>query len=93
MPFIEVLDPTSAPRVTERALAARSGSLAGRTIGFLSNGKANAERLLESIERQVRARIGDFSVVKAGKTATMAAPESVMERLRRCDVVATAIAD
>ena len=93
MRFIEVFDPTSAPRATERALAARGGSLAGRTLGFLSNGKANAELLLEGIEVQLRARIGDFAVVKAGKTATMAAPESVLERLRRCDVVVTAIAD
>ena len=55
MRFIDVFNPTSAPRVTELPLAARSGSLAGKTIGFLSNHKANAELLLESIERRLAA--------------------------------------
>ena len=93
MRFIEVFDPTSAPRVTERPLAARSGSLAGKTIGFLSNGKANAGLLLESIERQLRATLGDFAVVKGGKGAAGPAPDDVMEHLRRCDAVVTALAD
>jgi hypothetical protein len=93
MRFIEVLDPTSAPRTTELALASRSGSLAGKTLGFLSNGKANAELLLESIERQLRVRFSDFAVVKGSKRASTPAPDSVMERLRRCNVVVTAIAD
>jgi hypothetical protein len=93
MRFVEVLDPTSAPRTRERALAPRSGSLAGRTLGFLSNGKANSELLLESIERQMRVRVSDFAVVKAVKMATTAAPEPILDRLRRCDVVVTAIAD
>jgi hypothetical protein len=41
MPLIELLDPTSAPRVKELPLARRLGSRAGKKIGFLSNGKAN----------------------------------------------------
>jgi hypothetical protein len=93
MRFVEVLDPTSTPRTAEGTLAVRSGSLTGKTLGFLSNGKANAELLLESIEREVRVKFGDFTVVKAAKSPSTAAPDLVMERLRRCDVVVTAIAD
>lgn len=93
MRFIEVFDPTSAPRVTELPLAARSGSLTGKTIGFLSNRKANADLLVESIERQLRARLGDFAVVKGDKGAAVPTPDGVMQRLRCCDAVVTAIAD
>jgi hypothetical protein len=93
MRYIEVLDPTSSSRTTELALAARGGSLVGKRLGFLSNGKANAGLLLETIERELRARFGEFAVVKGRKGASMPAPENVMEHLRRCDVVVTAIAD
>jgi hypothetical protein len=93
MQFIEVLDPTSRPRVAEHSLAPRRGSLAGKTIGFLSNRKANADLLLDCLEKEFRGRLGDFSVVKTGKGAASAAPEDVMARLRGCDAVVTALAD
>jgi len=93
MPFIELLDPTAAPRVQELPLAPRRGSLAGKKIGFLSNGKANAGLLLDDIRQLLRARLGGLTVVRGDKGAAEPAPENVMDRLRACDAVITAIAD
>jgi hypothetical protein len=93
MPFIELLDPTSAPRAKDRPLARRLDSLAGRRIGFLSNGKANAGLLLAGIESLLGARFGGLAIVWHDKGAAEPAPDEVMERLRGCDAVITAIAD
>ncbi len=93
MPFIELFDPTASPRVNELPLAERRGSLAGKKIGFLSNGKANAELLLDYIGKLLRSRVDCLAVVRGGKAAAEPAPEDVMERLRACDAVITAIAD
>jgi hypothetical protein len=93
MPLIELLDPTSAPRVKELPLARRLGSLAGKKIGFLSNGKANASLLLAHIEKLLGARLGGLTTVWRDKGAAEPASESVLQSLRGCDAAITAIAD
>ena len=93
MGLIEVLNPTAESRTQEVPLARRSGDLRGKTIGFLNNRKANAGLLLEHVERILRARFGDFSVVKGEKNAAMAAPAKVMNRLLLCDAAVVAIGD
>lgn len=93
MPLVELLDPTSTPRVKELPLARRHGSLTGRKVGFLSNGKANADLLLEEIRGLLRARVGEITVLWERKGAAEPAPGDVLERLRACDAVVTAIAD
>jgi hypothetical protein len=93
MGLIEVLNPTAEARVSELPLARRLADLRGKTIGFLNNRKANAGLLLERVEEILRARFGEFSVVKGEKNAAMGAPEAVMARLSHCDVVVTAIGD
>jgi hypothetical protein len=93
MPLIELLDPTSAPRAKDLALAKRCGSLDGKKIGLLSNGKANANLLLHNIEQLLRSRLAAIAIVRGEKVATEPAPGDVLERLRACDAVITAIAD
>jgi hypothetical protein len=90
---IELLDPTGVVHVTERPLATRRGSLRGKRIGFLSNKKANATRLLRETESLLRERIGDFASTWGEKGAAVPAAAEVMEDLSRCDAVVTAIAD
>lgn len=93
MGLIEVLNPTAEARATELPLAPRAADLRGKTIGFLNNRKANAGLLLERVEEILRARCGEFTVVKVDKNAAMAAREEVMTRLSQCDAVVTAIGD
>ena len=93
MGFVEVLNPVAEARAPELPLARRNTDLRGKTIGFLNNRKANAGLLLENIEALLRARFGEFSVVKGGKNAAMAAPDEVLTRLSLCDAVVVAIGD
>ncbi len=93
MALVELHDPTSVTRVKDLPLAERTGSLAGKKIGFLSNCKANAGLLLDNIEQLLRSRLGDFTAVRTEKGAAGPAPSDVVERLRVCDAVVTAIAD
>lgn len=93
MGLIEVLNPTAEARARELPLAPRSPELRGKTIGFLNNRKANAGLLLEQVEEILRVRFGEFTVVKGGKNAALAAPEEVMARLFSCDAVVTAVGD
>lgn len=93
MGVIEVLNPTAEARAPELPLARRITGLRGKTIGFLNNRKANAGLLLEQVEALLRARCGEFTVVKGDKNAAMGAPEAVMNRLSVCDAVVTATGD
>lgn len=90
---IEILDPSSAPRVVPRSLAERPAELAGGRIGFLSNKKANADRLLEQLEGLLRRRVGSFESVWASKPAPVPAPEEVVRELSSCMAVVAAVAD
>jgi hypothetical protein len=93
MALIEVLNPTAEARAPELPLARRSADLSGKIIGFLNNRKANAGLLLEHVERLLRARFGELTVVKGDKNAAMGAPEKVIARLSQCDAVVTAVGD
>jgi hypothetical protein len=93
MGFIEVLNPVADARAKDLPLARRDGQLRGKTIGFLNNRKANAGLLLEKVEALLRARCGDFAVVKGDKNAAMPAPEAVMTKLSMCDLAIVAIGD
>ena len=90
---LEILDPTTEPRVVPRPLAPRPESLAGRPIGFLSNKKANADALLREVEARLRAQLPHFEAVHAFKSAPLPAPEEVLARLSRCAAVVSAVAD
>ena len=49
----QILSPVSAPRVTDRPIAARPATLDGLRIGLLDNQKTNAGRLLDEIRPEV----------------------------------------
>jgi len=93
MAFIEVLNPVAESRARDLPLARRDANLRGKSIGFLNNRKANAGLLLEKVEELLRARCGDFSIIKGEKNASMAALEAVMTKLSLCDAVVVAIGD
>ncbi len=93
MGLIEVLNPTAEARVQGLPLARRSPNLKGKTLGFLSNRKANAGLLLGYVEELLRQRLGEFEVVHGEKTASSPAPEEVLATLSRCDGVITAVGD
>ena len=64
---IEVLDPTNEDAPEAVALATRLPSLAGTTVGLLSNGKAGTARLFDHMEALLRDRYGVAEVVRRTK--------------------------
>ena len=90
---LEVLNPTAEARTTELPLARRTADLAGKSIGFLNNRKANAGLLLEKVEAILRTRLGPFSRISGEKNAALPAPDEVLTRLAQCDAAVVAIGD
>lgn len=92
---LEVLVPVSPPSVLELPLASRLDGLAGRRVGLLSNGKANATELLDFVGAGLSTRTPGIELVREIKPqgATVGAPHDVMGRLQECDAVILAIAD
>lgn len=95
MARIRVLSPVGAAssgRVTVPPLPAE---LAGRTIGFLDNTKANFDHLSRTIGELLRERHGVKAVVHRRKAnaSTPAAPELIADLGKACDVVFAGSAD
>jgi hypothetical protein len=86
-----VLDPTAQPVSARAHLAPRLADLAGRTVGFLDNGKPNSDRFL--------ALLGAPDTVAATlprrkpSIGRLAPPDLVDELADRCDLVVTGVGD
>ncbi|MBI3825665.1 MAG: hypothetical protein HY294_06705 [Candidatus Rokubacteria bacterium] len=92
---VRFLDPTVAPDVGEATAATRVAGLDGKVIGLLSNGKVNADRLLDLVREGLAARYRlRRAVVFTKPNASRVVPETMMQEiLRTCDAVVTAIGD
>jgi len=73
---IEVLDPTNESEPEAVTLAPRLASLAGETVGLLSNGKAGTAGLFDHVEDLLRREHGVARVVRRTK-ANYSAPAEV----------------
>ena len=92
---IRYLVPTQEADNIPAGLASRLKSLNGITLGALSNGKANATRLLELVCEEMKARYGVADVVTEVKLAAVSnCPGTLLDHLAaRSDAVITAIGD
>lgn len=90
---LQILSPVAEPRVTERPLAPRPDTLAGKRVALLDNQKANAGRLLVAVGHHLTSSHPGLVLTTERKIATSPSPEEVMGRLRTCDAVVLAIAD
>ena len=92
---IRFLDPVQPAEVVAARMAPRLAGLAGATIGLLSNGKANASRLLAMIGEELTAAYGIKAVVEDGKlSASSNCPVAILDGLLgRCDAVVTGNGD
>jgi len=90
---IVVLNPTSGPPPPE-ALGERVESLAGRTVGFFSNNKPNADALLEGVASALRERYGVETLVFSKEVPSLeAAPELIRKCGEACHAVVLAAYD
>jgi len=92
---IRFLNPVQSAEVVAARMAPRLDSLAGKTIGLLSNGKANASRLLAMIGEELSTDYGVKGVIEDAKlSASNNCAAATLDGLfGRCDAVITGNGD
>ena len=92
---LTVLNPTVPPMPAHAHMAPRPGSLEGKTVGLLSNGKRNADKLLDYISELIAEHYQLRGVVARNKgNASRNCPDELLEDLlAQCDMVVTATGD
>jgi hypothetical protein len=91
---VRVVSPEGSPGPTSAHLTAIRGSLAGRRIGVLDNGKPNARLLLCTVAEQLAARTtSEVALITAKATAATPAEPEILQQLAAADLVVTGSAD
>ena len=95
MSHIRVLSPIAAASTGGVNVPQMPRSLAGRTVGFIDNRKANFDLLVDEIGAILSAEHGVKTVIRRPKAnaATPAAPEILAGLAKDCDVVFAGSAD
>ena len=91
---LQVLDPTNetAPPLGQRA--PRSASLAGKTVGVISNGKEGTKGFFAHLDRILREEFGVAGVVLRVKSNFSApADRHIVDEIARWHAVVTGIGD
>jgi hypothetical protein len=91
---IHVLDPTHEKTAAGIKLAPRPKSLAGQTVGFISNGKEGTKGFFAELERGLREQLGVREVVWRTKSNYSAPADShIVDEIRRWQAVITGVGD
>ena len=90
---IRLYDPTAEPRTVASTLAPRLASLAGKRVGILDNGKANAGTLMLAVAKILQERYGAGEIVKRDKPVAGPPSPEALEALARCDLALVGSAD
>ena len=90
---IRLYDPTAEPRTVAAQLAPRLQSLAGKRVGILDNGKANAGTLMLAVVDRLKERYGVVDVIKREKPVAGPPKPEVVDALSKCDFVLVGSAD
>ncbi len=90
---VVVYTPIAEARGRARSLAPRlSGTLQGKTVGFLNNGWVSWGQTLEHFRRVLRERYGVAEVIERPISTVKSAPPELFEEMAsRCDVVVTGL--
>ena len=91
--MIRLYDPTAEPRAVVAQLAPRLTSLAGKRIGILDNGKANAGTLMLAVTKILQERYGVGDVVKREKPIAGPPAPEILAALSECDFALVGSAD
>ena len=90
---IRLYDPTAEPRAVAAKLAPRLTTLAGKRVGILDNGKANAGTLMLAVAKILQERYGAGEVVKRDKPVAGPPSPETLEALAQCDFALVGSAD
>jgi len=91
---LSVLDPTSEIRTEAGNLAQRLGSLAGKTVGFISNGKEGTKGYFTHLDRLLRQELGVAEIVWRTKSNYSApADRHIVDELKQWHAVVAGVGD
>ena len=91
---LQVLDPTNETAPPVGKPAPRLASLAGKTVGFISNGKEGTGGFFTHLDRMLREQFGVAQVIRRVKSNYSApADPDIIDELRRWQAVVTGIGD
>jgi len=93
-PMIRVLDPTNELKASGIAAAPRPISLAGKTVGFISNGKEGTKGFFAHVDRMMREELGVAEVVWRTKSNYSAPADAhIVAEISRWHAVVTGVGD
>jgi len=91
---LRVLDPTNETAPPLGQPAPRPASLAGKTVGFISNGKEGTRGFFTHLDRMLREEFGVANVVLRVKSNFSApADRDIVDEIARWHAVVTGIGD
>jgi hypothetical protein len=91
---IQVLDPTNEAVPPLGQLAPRPGSLRGKTVGFISNGKEGSKGFFAHLDRMLRQEFGVADVVIRVKSNYSAPADGyIVGEIANWDAIVTGIGD
>ncbi len=91
---LQVLDPTNETTPPLGQPAPRLASLAGKTVGFISNGKEGTAGFFAHLDRVLRKEFGVAEVIFRRKSNYSApADPDIVDELRRWQAVVTGVGD
>jgi hypothetical protein len=91
---LQVLDPTNETVPPLGQPAPRLASLAGKTVGFISNGKEGTQGFFAHLDRMLHAEFGVADVVMRVKSNYSApADRDIVDEIARWHAVVTGIGD
>jgi len=92
--MIRVLDPSNETKAAGTKPAPRPGSLAGKTVGFISNGKEGTKGYFVHLDRMLRQELGVAEVVWRTKSNYSApADRHIVDEIARWQAVVTGVGD
>ena len=91
---LRVFDPTNEGTADGIAPAARPISLQGRTVGFISNGKAGTKRYFARLDAMLREDLGVADVVWRTKSNFSAPADAhIVDEIKKWHAVVTGVGD
>ena len=92
--LFQVLDPTNETTPPLGQPAPRPASLAGKTVGFISNGKEGTAGFFAHLDRILRQEFGVAEVIHRRKSNSSAPADlDIIDELRRWQAVVTGVGD
>jgi hypothetical protein len=91
---LQVLDPTNEATPPSGHRAPRPATLAGKTVGFISNGKQGTQGFFAHLDRMLRDEFGVADVIMRVKSNYSApADADIVDEIKRWHAVVTGIGD